>query len=188
MMNKFQQSGLHGWTHIWHIFHHQHLINLLKKKNHIEFCQDQRTEKVRPEVLTALMMKANLMGYDTASTVTDIADDTVLYPKRNTSWKDLETARCKMACLQKKPWVMNVQYEQRYPNTLICSQWKRWQTMVTNTLISALSILHDHKQGPPLTDCATSTTIHTIHVSEFKIKVSLNSTVFSWQRKLWQQY
>jgi len=51
--------------------------------------------------------------------------------------------------------------------------------MVTNIPISTLSILQDHKQGPPLTNCATSTSIHTNHVSEFKIKVSLNSTVLS---------
>jgi hypothetical protein len=40
---------------------------------------------VRPEVLTALLMKINLMGYDTASRVTNIADNMVSYPKRNTS-------------------------------------------------------------------------------------------------------
>jgi len=45
-------------------------------------------------------MMINLKGYDTASTVTNTADDMVSYPGRNTSWKDLETARCKMACLQ----------------------------------------------------------------------------------------
>lgn len=49
---------------------------LLLKKIHIEFCQNQRTEKVRPEVLTALM-KISLMGYDNASTVTSNAYDMV---------------------------------------------------------------------------------------------------------------
>jgi len=109
MMNKFQQSGMYGWTHIWHIFHHQHLI-IPVKKIHIEFCQNQRTEKVRPEILTALLMKINLMGYDTASTVTNIADDMVSYPKRNTSWKDLENESCKMACLQE-------------PMSCVCTVW-----------------------------------------------------------------
>jgi len=56
-----------------------------KKIHIVEFCQNQRTEKVRPEVLTALLVKINLMGYDTASTVTNSADDMVSYPKRNTS-------------------------------------------------------------------------------------------------------
>jgi len=56
---------------------------------------------VRTEVHTALLMKINLMGYDTASTVTSNPDDMVSYPKRKSSRKDLETARCKMACLQK---------------------------------------------------------------------------------------
>jgi len=46
--------------------------------------------------------------------------------------------------------------------------------MVTNTSISTLSILQDHEQGSPLTDGAIFTSIHTSHVSEFKIKVSLN--------------
>lgn len=32
LMNKFQQWGIYRWTHIWHIFHHQHLINFSLKK------------------------------------------------------------------------------------------------------------------------------------------------------------
>jgi hypothetical protein len=43
------------------------------------------TEKVIPDVLTVLLMKINLMGYDNASTLTNIADNMVSYPKRNTS-------------------------------------------------------------------------------------------------------
>jgi hypothetical protein len=43
-------------------------------KNHFELCQNQRNEEVKPEVLTAVLMKINLMGYDTASTVINLAD------------------------------------------------------------------------------------------------------------------
>jgi hypothetical protein len=42
-------------------------------------------EKVRPQVLTALLMMINVKGYDNASTVANTAYDMVSYPRRNTS-------------------------------------------------------------------------------------------------------